>query len=177
MRTFRLLSTIIFLTLFTHLGFSQKDNFLKEYLERWKNSQKYLIAVSEAMPEGNYGFKPMPQEKSFAEQLMHIALAVDWHAQTLIGGKKQKPETYFSVNNKTKKEIIEVVNTTFNEATQLIENFEPAHYEDTLTYNVFKRTKRQIFLLLSDHVTHHRAQMLVYMRLNNIVPPEYIMYQ
>nr|WP_262481137.1 DinB family protein [Algibacter pectinivorans] len=39
------------------------------------------------------------------------------------------------------------------------------------------RTKRQILLLLADHITHHRGQMLVYMRLKGIKPPRYVLYQ
>jgi len=144
---------------------------------RWENSQRYLVKVADAMPEDKYGFKPAPEERTFAEQLMHVAVAVDWHAQTLIGGKGQKSRDYFLTKSKTKKEMIDIVNETFDEAWNVIKNFDPTHFGDTLNSIGLIRTKRQIFLLLSDHVTHHRAQMLVYMRLNGIVPPEYAKYQ
>jgi hypothetical protein len=89
--------TTFLLCLINSSTFAQKDNFLKEYLERWEHSRAYLIAVAEAMPDSSYNFKPTPVEMTFAEQLMHIALAMDWHAQTLIAGKKQHPKEYFSV--------------------------------------------------------------------------------
>jgi len=156
---------------------AQKDNYLKEYLERWEHSRIYLIAVAESMPENSYDYKPTPVEKTFAEQLMHIAVAMDWHAQTLIAGKQQNSEEYFSVKNKTKKEMIDIVNKTFVEATQVIKEFDPANYEGKVDYFGLKRTKRQIFLLLADHVTHHRAQMLVYLRLKGVEPPKYVSFQ
>ncbi len=34
--------------------------------------------------------------------------------------------------------------------------------------------KIQFLNLIEDHQTHHRAELLVYLRLNNIKPPEYI---
>lgn len=156
---------------------AQKDNFLKEYLERWEHSRTYLIAIAEAMPENNYNFKPTPAEMTFAEQLMHIALAMDWQVQTLIAGKQTHPKEYYSVTNKTKKEMIDVVNKTFDEATAVIKEFDPANYEVKLDYIGLTRTKRQIFLLLADHVTHHRGQMLVYMRLKGVEPPKYVTFQ
>lgn len=169
--------TTFLLCLINSSTFAQKDNFLKEYLERWEHSRAYLIAVAEAMPDSSYNFKPTPVEMTFAEQLMHIALAMDWHAQTLIAGKKQHPKEYFSVNSKTKSEMINVVKKTFDEATEVIKDFDPINYEVKLNYIKLTRTKRQIFLLLADHVTHHRAQVLVYMRLKGVEPPKYITFQ
>lgn len=171
------LSTTFFFCLVNLSTFAQKDNFLKEYLERWEQSRIYLLAVAESMPDSNYNFKPTPVEMSFAEQLMHIALAMDWQTQTLIRGKKQHPKEYFSVNSKTKNEMIDVVKKTFNETTEVIKDFDPINYEVKLNYVGLTRTKRQIFLLLADHVTHHRAQMLVYMRLKGVEPPKYVTFQ
>lgn len=36
------------------------------------------------------------------------------------------------------------------------------------------KTKLQILNLMQDHVTHHRAQILVYLNLNEIKPPKYV---
>ena len=34
-------------------------------------------------------------------------------------------------------------------------------------------SKRQILTLLNDHYTHHRGQIIVYLRMNDIKPPRY----
>lgn len=73
--------------------------------------------------------------------------------------------------------MIATIDKTFDETTKLIEQFDTTHFDDLLDYFGLNRTKRQIFLLLTDHVTHHRGQMLVYMRLNGLVPPKYIEFQ
>ena len=160
--------------------YSQQDNFINDYLERWENSRKYLILVAETMPEEHFNFKGTPESKSFAENLMHIGLAIDWHSQTLIGGRKPRNHSLdntFKVEKKTKKEMIATINKTFNEASKSMKQFNTAHFNDQLDYFGLNRTKLQIFLLLADHVTHHRGQMLVYLRLNGLVPPRYISFQ
>lgn len=79
--------------------------------------------------------------------------------------------------DKSKKEMIATVEKTFNETIKFIKNFDKANFNDRLDYLGLNRTKRQILLLLADHITHHRSQMLVSLRLNGIKPPRYILYQ
>jgi uncharacterized damage-inducible protein DinB len=37
-----------------------------------------------------------------------------------------------------------------------------------------KMTRRRVLLLLTDHVTHHRGQLVVYLRMKNVEPPKYV---
>lgn len=159
---------------------AQEDSFIKDYVERLENSRKYLLLVAETMPEDKYAFKGTIEEKTFAENLMHIGYAIDWHSQSLLGGREPRDwrtDTTFLVNNKSKEEMIVTVDRTFDETIKLIKEFEIAHFDDRLDYFGLNRTKRQIFLLLADHITHHRGQMLVYMRLNGLIPSKYIEFQ
>lgn len=164
-------------------GSSAQDPFLTDYLVRWENSKKYLLLVAESMPEQDYSFKPSKEEMSFGEQLAHIAWAMDWHAQNLIGNRKEtdfpatKRKESFSANNKTKAGIIAMVSRVFDETSGVISGFDASQLSQIVQYGNLPRTKRQLFLILSDHVTHHRGQLMVYMRLKGIVPPQYFLYQ
>lgn len=172
--------TIMLLSIAKPNLFAQENNFIKEYLERFENSRKYLITVAEMMPEEKYSFKATPESLSFAENLMHIGYAVDWHSQSLLGNRESRnweTDTVFKVANKTKVEMIATINKTFDASIKLIKQFNTSQFNDTLDYFGLKRTKRQIFLLLADHITHHRGQMLVSLRLNNLVPPRYVLFQ
>ncbi|GAA4455554.1 hypothetical protein GCM10023189_23470 [Nibrella saemangeumensis] len=171
------LTCLLFL-LVTQVVFAQKDAFLKDYAERWETSRQYMLTVAEAMPESEYGFKPTPEEMTFAEQLMHIAWVIDWHAFSKADGQEYRPRLNdFKVEGRTKKEMIEMVNREFNRAAELVRSLDPARLDQTGSYAKFTRTRRQFLLLMTDHVTHHRAQMLVYLRLKGIVPPKYIEFQ
>ncbi|MFK7783400.1 DinB family protein [Psychroserpens sp.] len=161
-------------------SYSQENEFIKDYIERLDNSRNYLIIVAETMPEDKYGFKASPESLSFAENLMHIGFAMDWHSQSLLGGRESRDwntDTEFKVTNKSKKEMISKINQTFDETIKLINQFDVSKLNDKMDYFELKRSKRQILLLLTDHITHHRGQMLVYMRLNGLVPPRYVLYQ
>lgn len=145
-----------------------------------ENSRKYVLEVAEQMPSEKYNFKASPESLTFAQNLLHIGFAMDWYSQSLLGDRKVRiwqADTVFKVANKSKKEMILLIDNTFNEAIQLITTFDVQKLGDRLDYFGLSRTKRQILMLLADHITHHRAQMLVYLRLNGIVPPRYVLFQ
>jgi uncharacterized damage-inducible protein DinB len=159
---------------------AQQNDFISEYLERLEQSRKYLLMVAETMPEELYDFKASPESLSFAENLLHIGYALDWHSQSLLGGRESRDwntDLVYKVSRKSKAEMIAVVDETFDAAIALIQKFEPEDLTDHLDYFGLDRSKRQIFLLLTDHITHHRGQMLVYMRLNGLTPPRYVLFQ
>tara|TARA_R100001369_G_scaffold70941_1_gene98671 strand:- start:124 stop:732 length:609 start_codon:yes stop_codon:yes gene_type:complete len=160
--------------------FTQENRFIKEYLERLENSRKYLILVAEIMPENKYEFKATSESMSFAENLMHIGWAMDWHSQSIMGGREARDwntDTELKVDKKSKKEMIATINKTFETTIEFISKFDINRLEERLDYFGSDRTKRQVLLLLADHITHHRGQMLVYIRLNGLVPPRYVLYQ
>lgn len=73
--------------------------------------------------------------------------------------------------------MIATINKTFDEAVALIKAFDTSQLDDQLDYFGLNRSKRQIFSLLADHITHHRGQMLVYLRINGLTPPRYVLFQ
>ncbi len=100
------LTSILIYTSFSSPLFAQDDDFIKEYLERMENSKKYLIDIAETMPEDRYDYKATQDSMSFEENLMHIAWAMDWHAQSLMGGRKARDwnnDTELKIGNKSKK--------------------------------------------------------------------------
>ena len=160
--------------------FAQQEAFIDDYLERLENSRKYLIVVAEMMPEDKYNFQATPESLTFAENLLHIGYAIDWHSQSLLGGRESrdwKTDTIFKVADNSKEEMIATIDKTFDEAINLIRQFDTTKINDQLDYFGLNRSKRQIFLLLADHITHHRGQMLVHLRLNGLVPPRYVLFQ
>lgn len=180
MKQLFIFTTIILLNIVSTPLIAQQNDFIEDYLERLENSREYLIVVAEMMPEDKYNFKSTPESLSFAENLLHIGYAADWHSQSLLGGRESrdwKTDTVFKVSDKSKKEMISTINKTFDETISLIKEFDTTQLNDKLDYFGLTRSKRQILLLLADHITHHRGQMLVYLRLNGLIPPRYVLFQ
>ncbi|WP_350288412.1 DinB family protein [uncultured Croceitalea sp.] len=176
----KILTSILLLSFNLIKLFAQEEKFVNDFIVRLENSQKYLNLVAKMMPEEKYDYKVTPESLSFAENLMHIGYAIDWHSQSLLGGREARTwqtDTIYKAHNKNKKEMLVVINNTFEKAIMLLNDFDTTQLNDKLDYFGLDRSKRQIFMLLADHITHHRGQMLVHLRLNGLVPPRYVLYQ
>ncbi|WP_040578941.1 DinB family protein [Croceivirga radicis] len=159
---------------------AQESVFVSDFIERLANSQKYVEQVAELMPAEKYQYRASEESLSFAQNLMHIGFALNWHSKTLLGEIKTptwQEDTVYKTKGKSKKEMIAIVNATFKEAISVLKQIDSNELENRLDYFGLDRNKRQICLLLADHITHHRAQMIVYLRLNGITPPRYVLYQ
>ena len=113
---------------------AQENVFIKEYIERLEQSKAYLILVAETMPEAQYKFRATAESMSFEEHLMHIAWAMDWHSQSLIGGRKARDwntDTTLKVDNKSKKEQIKKIMKKYFPDVRLFEDDETA-FKDSI---------------------------------------------
>lgn len=152
-------------------GFSQNET-IDAFLEKWQNSKIYLIEMAKAMPEEKYNYKPTEREMSFAAQLLHIKDNMDWLSTSYFTDKKydkNKEETKYS-----KEEIISMLEKSFEATYEIIKNTKAKNLKDKVDFFAGEKTKLQILNLLQDHVTHHRGQLIVYLNLNEVVPPKYI---
>jgi len=154
------------------------DPFIADVLSKWKGMKSYTLAVAELMPESNYAYKPVPEEFSFAEQQMHIAGNLYALSAKLIRGV-EPPFSGKQLMEKvkqgaSKKELIETLGKAFDYAEETFAQMTAKTLAEEIDYWGGHSAKRKIVLLLNDHQTHHRAQMIVYLRLNGIKPPAYI---
>ncbi|CAN5547737.1 hypothetical protein BH11BAC5_BH11BAC5_51080 [soil metagenome] len=147
--------------------------FLDATITKLQNSKEYTLKVANLMPEEKYGFKPVPDEMSFGEQLLHISANLNWLTSSYITDSKST-ETKPTTPVEKKEEIIKILTKTYDFAISALKSFEASHLSDTVSFFAGPKTKLQIMNLISDHQTHHRAQLIVYLRLNGIKPPEYV---
>lgn len=162
---------IIILTLVSVNSFAQNET-KDAFLEKWQNSKTYLLDIAKAMPEEKYSFKPTEREMSFGEQLLHIKGNIDWLSTSYFTSEKydkKKEGTKY-----TKEEIITMLEKSFDTTYEIIQNTKPESLKEKVDFFAGPKNKLQILNLLQDHVTHHRGQLIVYLNLNEIVPPKYV---
>lgn len=169
----RLLFMLLLFALNTATAQKRDTLFLDAAITKLQNSKEYTLKVANKMPEEKYGFKPVPDEMSFGEQLLHIAANLNWLTSSYITSSKS-PVTKAATQVQKKGEIIQVLSNTYDLAIAALKSFEATHLADTVSFFAGPKTKLQIINLISDHQTHHRAQMIVYLRLNGIKPPGYV---
>src|SRR5436853_4799714 len=85
-----------------------------EMLDRWNHIGNKLIAMAKDFPEDKYDFKVQKDERTFAENLLHIA-AVDYDLLRLVSGSKVGPDFGKDAHNpprdtyKTKADVVKLM--------------------------------------------------------------------
>lgn len=151
-----------------------KTNFTKMYLPVWLEAKEHCLAVANAMPEKLYKYKPTKVSKTFAEQLVHIAHTIELLTQRYVQGMDVKPNTP-DASQLTKAEIIKLLERGFDYTTNVINTIEQKQLDETCKMyhsgNIVSRAFA--FFYVQDHMANHRAKANLYIRMNNIKPPEY----
>jgi len=154
---------------------AQPGQFLREMQVRLENSKAYTLQVAAAMPEEGYRFSPVTGEMNFSEQLLHMAGNIWWLTSAHLTGKPAPfPEENFKAGGKSKQEVLQILEKTFDYAISAVAGFDSLQLEKPVPFFAGPLTKRQVMLLIADHQTHHRGQLIVYLRLKGIKPPRYV---
>ncbi|OJJ17144.1 hypothetical protein BKI52_31015 [marine bacterium AO1-C] len=159
---------------FYHPLFAQND-FAIEFGTVWQRAKAYTLKVAEAMPEEHYQYKPTKEAKTFEEELTHV-VANFASLQYYVTGKKATFLDGFKRTGKSKSETLSMLNKGFDAIMKQVEGLkdkETGHSVKFFAPNV-AMTKKGIYLLIRDHLTHHRGQLVVYLRLKGIKPPRYV---
>lgn len=171
------LSTVLLITLcfFTTSIFAQPTEslFLKAAKQKLLHAKAYTLKVAATMPEEKYGFKPSAEEMDFGQQLLHLSANMGWLCSTYFG-QTSNPITKEDGGLKKKEAIIAVLNKAYDFSLNILSHVTEKELSDTVSFFAGPMSKLQVINLLNDHQTHHRAQMLVYLRLNGIKPPDYV---
>jgi uncharacterized damage-inducible protein DinB len=146
--------------------------FMEAAIAKQKHAKEYTIQVAEKMPAGKYGFKPSPEEMSFDEQLLHTARLMQFLCKTFLNGSANPVKIPDSATDKDA--TIRLLNSVYDYTIVTLQNFKAVQLSDTVSFFVKPTNKLQIINLLNDHQTHHRAQLIVYLRINGIKPPDYV---
>lgn len=147
--------------------------FIQSHVEKLENAKLYTLKVAELMPEKDYSFKAEAAEMSFGEQLLHITANLAWLSSSYIV-KAENPLNKKDATSASKKDIVTEVAMAYDFAIASIKKMPVAELSTTVEFFSGSKNKLQIINLLEDHQTHHRAQILVYLRLKGIIPPSYV---
>lgn len=166
----------LFLLLFGSLvAHAQSDSYLKEVVSRLENSKKSTLQIAQAMPEDQYGYKPVADEMSFRAQLLHISQNVNWLTSTHLTTKSGPfSESSLKDTGQSKAAVEQLITQAFDYAIESVRTFDAANLEQKVTFFAGPLSKRQIMNLLNDHQSHHRGQLVVYLRMNGVKPPAYV---
>jgi len=157
----------------TGFSYGQQDHAKDAFLEKWENSKNYLIAIAEAMPEDKYTYAPTEREMNFGAQLLHMRGNMLWLGNTYFSASNFDRNSLSKNVPLGKRAIINALKKSFDEVYALVEKTSVEELKTTVSFFAGPKSKLQILNLLQDHLTHHRGQIIVYLNLNDIIPPDY----
>jgi uncharacterized damage-inducible protein DinB len=143
-------------------------------LDNWNDVARKLIAMAEDFPEDKYDFKPVPAQRSFAEQLLHAANSNYFFTHPASGLKPPAEEDPKREQYKTKAAVVEFVKKAFADGAAAIKQKGDKGLNDLLVdpfANQQTRVSDMAWGLL-EHSGEHYGQLVVYYRVAGLVPPE-----
>ncbi|MBE0616889.1 MAG: DinB family protein [Proteobacteria bacterium] len=139
--------------------------------------ERSFVALAEAMPEDQYDFRPtsgaFEGARSFGEQVKHVACSnhaffneverLDPPAGCASGGPDAAT---------TKAELVAYLRESFSYGARVIGEMTPANaLQPTDGPYAGKSTRLAVTTLAVWHASDHYGQLVVYLRMNGLVPP------
>lgn len=139
-----------------------------DYFQHLSALGKLSVAVAEAMPPGQYAFRPDPGSMSFGELISHVAAT---NYQFCAGLKNVQPPAMPLATDKDG--IVKFLSSSFEYCSSIIPNLTDQQISQAHDSPDGRMPGREVLLALYVHVAHHRGQAEVYLRDKGITPPSY----
>ena len=142
-----------------------------EMMKDWNDLKGTMDKIAAAMPEDKFSFKSTPAQRSYGEQLLHIA-QVNLRLLPAVGAKAAAPNADLKAT--TKAGIIKAMDDSFDFGTAILkEQTDQTMLQAAAMPPGFMgpSTKARMFTFLIGHTWDIYGQMAVYLRLNGVVPP------
>lgn len=159
-------------------AFSQDFN--KSMQEIMTNMKAYTLEMMELMPEEKFDYRPTESVRTFRKQLQHtISTHYFLMNHYLKGDGKQDVQSLIQkaqayADKTTKLELLQLLREQFDESILFFKNGTKKLYKKTYDFGTPEKPEVKDYftaaMLIRDHIGHHRSQLIVYLRLNNIEP-------
>jgi uncharacterized damage-inducible protein DinB len=138
----------------------------------WQAQKDTMMKIADAMPEAKFGYKSTPPQRSYGEQIMHVALT-NVELLKVLGGKAAAP-TFTAESARTKSEVVKALADSYDYGTALLGEESEASVVQSIKDSpawLGPASGARIYWTLLAHTMDIYGQMAVYLRLNGIVPP------
>jgi uncharacterized damage-inducible protein DinB len=137
------------------------------------NYEREFVSLAEAMPADKYNFAPTSGEfhgvRTFAEQVKHVAGANFSYYSSISSAKPANMPKMADL--KSKEEIIQALKASFAYAHQVTATITAQNAFGPMGTGNHPHTRAGTAAAAIAHGFDHYGQMVVYLRMNGIVPP------
>ncbi len=149
---------------------SASPSLVKELVATWQRATTDIIDVAEAMPEEKYAYKPTPEIATFRDQLVHVAGIAQRFIDSAKGTKSEPEHPHKAM---TKAEVIGLLKQTLQTGQETLGSLTDAQLLEQVKFPFGDRMVTRFTFWLGPlyQVRNHHGQLVVYLRMNGIVPP------
>lgn len=149
---------------------SSKDIMIKE----WERAKAYTKEYLDAMPDAGYAYKPTPEMRSFAGQMLHLADGNYGIAATAAGLASPVAQGAMEkTTDQSKANVTKLVLDSYDFVINTLKQMTPAQMEEQVKlFGRFEMSRGMAMQKVFEHQTHHRGQTTVYIRLAGAKPPQ-----
>jgi uncharacterized damage-inducible protein DinB len=139
--------------------------------------QRKFLALSDAIPDDKYAWRPAAGVRSVGEVFMHVASEYYVYAPMSYGGARSPviprgPDAFKTFESKsTKADVQKHLKEGFAYAKQTIEGMDPAGITGTKKLFGGDRTIIETSFIMTDDLHEHLGQLIAYARMNGVTPP------
>lgn len=165
---------VLLLLTISSVSFGQQvdKQYIEDYLTKWKNSKEYMVTLVESMPDEKMNYQPNENAKTFRDLTVHIISNMVWLSTDYLGAEGFENE--FKNRDLTKAELLEVLNNAFDYSYKAIESYPIEKLTEEQSFFAGPMTGYQILRLMNDHCTHHKGQLTLHLKMNDIAVPRYV---
>jgi len=141
------------------------------YGKLFSGQQEEVVAAAEAMPADKYNFAPtngtFQGVRTFAQQVTHIASSQYYFFSGFGVKPSGDPDAIDKLTSKD--EIVKALKDSYAFALQAVETITPENAFKQ--FGEHKNTRAGMAAMGLAHTNDHYGQMVVYLRMNGIIPP------
>ena len=166
----QILAVPAFVLVATTTAAAQGVTLAGDMLKDWQQQKMTMVAIADAMPEDKFSYKSTPPQRSYGEQVMHVVQVNQMLLGTL-GAKTAAPA--IDMKATTKAGILQALRQSYDYGEAIFKEFNDAAWTQAVMGPRFigQATRARIANFAMTHTMDIYGQMVVYLRLNNIVPP------
>lgn len=167
---------LVLLSFATSFSFAQTS--IETLVADYERAKAMSLEYVEAMPADKYGYKPAEEVRTFAEQFLHASQGTIGLVSNGTGADK----IYANANLEkdpalqSKAEVKRMVTESFDFAIASIKAMDASTFGEIVERGPFKITRLAWIQKAHEHISHHRGQAAVYLRMNGIAPPQYKLF-
>ncbi|HEV3310625.1 MAG TPA: DinB family protein [Chloroflexota bacterium] len=151
---------------------AQSVSLQRDALDDWTSLKSTMMKISEAMPADKYGYKSTAPQRTFGEQVLHVAEA-NVIQMGRLGFKAAAPAINMKATSKA--EILKALSDSFDYGTAALKEQTDQTMLQMADASRFSfggpSTRARVVFFVIGHTWDIYGQMAVYLRLNGIVPP------